>query len=161
MPNTTTARESLTSALRAIRKTDGTRTYPDTVITAALDNYRDRVRAETLAEAKTETIAWLLKKAGEYRSTRGKQHAFTAEAIEVLASKLDRGAVRAFLGTQRFRDAMDAHRAKVLREAADAVVQAFVSGVTPARSERDEVWDQAALAIAEELRRMADEAVTQ
>jgi hypothetical protein len=71
---------------------------------ALLDAYRD----EVLAEAKTEVVAWLVKKATEQRMWDA----------GVLASKVDRGAVRAFLGTGHYRDAMDAHRAEVLRETA-------------------------------------------
>ncbi|WUH94605.1 hypothetical protein OG900_33620 [Streptomyces sp. NBC_00433] len=66
-------------------------------------------RPAVLAEAKIETVAWLVKKAAE-------QPTWNAG---VLASKVDRGAVRAFIGTGHYRDAMDAHRAKVLTEAAD------------------------------------------
>lgn len=66
----------------------------------------DAYRAEILTEAKNETVAWLVKKAREKN----------APTIETLASKVDRGAVRAFLGTAHYRDAMDAHRAEVLAE---------------------------------------------
>lgn len=51
-----------------------------------------------------------------------------------------------------------AARAEVLREAADGAEQTFIHSVTPAASERDELWDDAARAIAAELRRMAKEA---
>ncbi|PJN38959.1 hypothetical protein CG747_20655 [Streptomyces sp. CB02959] len=71
----------------------------------------DAYRAEVLAEAKTETVAWLVKKAREQ----------TVWDARVLASKVDRGAVRAFLGTGHCRDVMDEHRAEVLRKAADAI----------------------------------------
>jgi hypothetical protein len=47
------------------------------------------VRAETLAEV----VAWLVKKAREERA-RGPQHARQADVIGVLASKVERGAVR-------------------------------------------------------------------
>lgn len=53
-------------------------------------------RAEALAEAKREVVGWLEKKAREYRSTGSAQHALQADAIEVMASKIDRGAVRLF-----------------------------------------------------------------
>jgi DNA-binding transcriptional ArsR family regulator len=66
----------------------------------------DAYRAEVLAEAKVETVAWLVKKAAEGRN------------VGDLASKVDRGAVRAFLGTAHYRDALDAHRSQVLAEAA-------------------------------------------
>ncbi|MER8158113.1 hypothetical protein [Streptomyces sp. NPDC094472] len=55
----------------------------------------DAHRAEVLAEAKAEVAAWLLKKAGEYRATGKRQR--EADAVEVMASKIDRGAVRLFL----------------------------------------------------------------
>ncbi|WP_069630835.1 hypothetical protein [Streptomyces niveus] len=82
----------------------GSRTVwsPDEV-GAALDAHR----AEVLAEAKTETVAWLVKKARE------------GAPVGELASKLDRGAVRIFIGTGHFRDAMDAHHDKVTRGNAD------------------------------------------
>lgn len=83
---------------------DGTRPWCDET-RSILDTYR----AEILAEAKNETVAWLVKKAAEGCN------------IADLASKVDRGAVRAFLGTGHYRDAMDAHRAQVLTEAADFV----------------------------------------
>lgn len=67
----------------------------------------DAAYAELLAEAKIEVVAWLVKKAAE------------GTPVGELASKVDRGAVRIFLGTGHYRDAMDAHRAKVLAEAAD------------------------------------------
>jgi hypothetical protein len=66
---------------------------------------RDAYRAELLAEAKTEVVAWLVKKAAEGN-----------DPIESLASKVDRGAIRIFLGTGHYRDAMDAHRAEVRTE---------------------------------------------
>jgi hypothetical protein len=64
-------------------------------------------RTKVLAEAKTEVVAWLAKKATEQQ---------TWDAA-VLASKVDRGAVRIFLGTDHYQDAKDAHRADVLAEA--------------------------------------------
>lgn len=66
----------------------------------------DAYRAEILAEAKNETVAWLVKKAREEKSWDA----------GVLASKVDRGAVRAFIGTAHYRDAIDAHRAEVRQE---------------------------------------------
>ena len=84
----------------------------DTLAEQLLNAYR----AEVLTEAKVETVAWLVKKVREYRATGGHQHALQADAIATLASKVDRGAVRAFLGTSHYRDAMDAHRAEVLAE---------------------------------------------
>lgn len=72
-----------------------------------LDARLDDVRAEALREAKVEVVAWLVKKAREGN-----------DPIGSLASKVDRGAVRIFLGTGHYRDAMDEHRSEVLAEAA-------------------------------------------
>ncbi|SDL28672.1 hypothetical protein SAMN05421806_12569 [Streptomyces indicus] len=47
-------------------------------------------RAAVLAEV----VAWLTKKAGEYRGTGGRQNLAVADAITTLASKVHRGAVR-------------------------------------------------------------------
>lgn len=55
-----------------------------------VQSHRDEVRAERDAEI----IAWLIKKAREYRSTTSHQHKLQAEAIERMASKIQRGAVR-------------------------------------------------------------------
>lgn len=74
-------------------------------------------RAEVLAEAKVETVAWLVKKGAEQK---------TWDAA-VLASKVDRGAVRAFIGTAHYRDALDAHRAEVLAEAAAPDYQSAIA----------------------------------
>jgi len=90
------------SARERLERVCGPQTPPELV--AELNAYR----AEILAEAKVETVAWLVKKARET----------TMWDAGVLASKVDRGAVRAFLGTDHYRDAMDAHRAEVLLEAA-------------------------------------------
>ncbi|MEU9792939.1 hypothetical protein AB0E27_20315 [Streptomyces sparsogenes] len=64
---------------------------------AELRQKLDVLRTEVLAEAKAEVVAWLGKKAREYRSTGGAQHALQAEAINTMASKVDRGAIRLFL----------------------------------------------------------------
>ena len=73
----------------------------------------DVYRAEILAEAKVEVVAWLVKKDRE------------DTPVGHLASKVDRGAVRIFLGTGHYRDAMDAHRdeaaAVALHAAADEI----------------------------------------
>ncbi|GGQ80994.1 hypothetical protein [Streptomyces flaveolus] len=92
--------------------------HPGILATADADvvGLLDAYRAEILAEAKIEAVGWLVKKAREYRATGSQQHAYTADAIETLASKVDRGAVRAFLGTGHYRDVMDEHRAEVRRE---------------------------------------------
>lgn len=77
--------------------------------TQLVDKVVAEARAEALAEAKTEVVAWLVKKAAE------------GTPIERLADKVDRGAVRIFLGTGHYRDAMDAHRTEVLNEALAAI----------------------------------------
>lgn len=88
--------------------------YPDDAAEFLAEHDAHR-RAEVLAEVKTEVVAWLVKKAAE----RQMWDAGT------LASKVDRGAVRAFLGTGHYRDAMDEHRAETRRdtylEAADQI----------------------------------------
>ncbi|WP_399142246.1 hypothetical protein Q3A86_33320 [Streptomyces sp. NBUA17] len=80
---------------------------PEHMLDAALDTYR----AENLTEAKVETVGWLVKKSREYRVAGGEHNALTADAIQALASKVDRGAVRAFLGTAHYRDVIDEQRA--------------------------------------------------
>ncbi|MFJ6566273.1 hypothetical protein ACIQNU_02545 [Streptomyces sp. NPDC091292] len=60
----------------------------------------DAHRTEVLREAKGEVVAWLAKKEREYRSTGSAQHALQADVIGVLASKVDRGAIRLFLGVE-------------------------------------------------------------
>lgn len=77
-------------------------------------------RAEVLAEAKLETVAWLVKKAAEQP---------TWDAA-VLASKVDRGAVRAFLSTGHYRDAMDEHRAEVRREVLEEITDRLAHRAT-------------------------------
>lgn len=52
-------------------------------------------RATTRADRDAEIMAWLLKKAREYRSTGGRQRQMQARAVETMASKIARGAVRA------------------------------------------------------------------
>jgi hypothetical protein len=79
------------------------------------DEMLDAFRAEVIAERDAETVAWLGKKACEYRSTGRKQDALQADAIDAMASKLMRGAVRAnnLLGVVT--------RPDVLNEAADLI----------------------------------------
>jgi hypothetical protein len=81
----------------------------------------DAYRAEVLAEAKNEVVAWLVKKAAEGCDTGS------------LASKVDRGAIRIFLGTGHYRDAMDTHRAEVLAEAAEDLARRVLAGGPRAR----------------------------
>lgn len=116
------------------------------------DELLDAYRTEVLAEAKAETVAWLVKKVREYRATGSSQHRLQADAIATLASKIDRGAVRAFIGTKHYRDAMDAHRVEVLREAADFLAEIG----TPIHGERTE-HERGLMYGAERLRRLAAE----
>ncbi|MCM8555676.1 hypothetical protein [Streptomyces sp. STCH 565 A] len=95
----------------------------------------DAYRAQILAEAKVETVDWLVKKASEYYSTGSKQHALQAEVIGTLASKLDRGAVRAFIGTAHYRDAMDALTAEA-RASAFAETARFFDGLADAETDQ-------------------------
>lgn len=83
---------------------------------AHAEQLADAYRAEVLAEAKVEVVAWLVKKAAEGYDVGG------------LASKVDRGAVRIFLGTGHYWDALDAHRAKVLTEAIDGLADCLRLG---------------------------------
>lgn len=55
-------------------------------------------RAEVLAEAgllpTADVVAWLVKKAREFRSAGGRMRAAQADAVDALASKVARGAIR-------------------------------------------------------------------
>lgn len=57
----------------------------------------DAHRAEVLREAQAEVVSWLLKKAREYQAASRKQVREQGDVIGLLASKVDRGAVRLFL----------------------------------------------------------------
>ena len=87
-----TARQSLEVMVRTDR---GRMTvWTPAEVQDALDRYRD----EVLAEARDETVEWLLKKADEYfRHTGSRHHTAQAEAISLLADKAARGAIRVFL----------------------------------------------------------------
>lgn len=100
---------------------------------------RDEIRAERDAEI----IAWLGKKAREHRSTGSRKSALQADVIELMASKLARGAVRAN------NTAGIVTRAGALHEAADMVARWYVDTPQDQRL-RD--------AIAHRLRDMAGEA---
>ncbi|HSE05919.1 MAG TPA: hypothetical protein VLK35_17355 [Methylomirabilota bacterium] len=54
----------------------------------------DAYRAEILAEAKIEVVAWLVKKAREERAGSTRHDKVRADVIAVLASKVERGAIR-------------------------------------------------------------------
>ncbi|MFF7142304.1 hypothetical protein ACFZB5_13780 [Streptomyces nodosus] len=54
----------------------------------------DALTAKVVADRDAEIMRWLGKKAREYRSTGSKQHAMQADTIDLLASKISRGAVR-------------------------------------------------------------------
>lgn len=61
----------------------------------AEENERLRARvAELEADRNRDVAAWLDKKAREYRSTRGREHALQAEVLERMADKVRRGAIR-------------------------------------------------------------------
>lgn len=111
---------------------------------AFLADHDAHLRSVVLAEAKFETVAWLVKKAAEQRMWDA----------GVLASKVDRGAVRAFIGTAHYRDALDAHRTEVLTEAA-----AKADEIAAAMKQGDETWASragwACASVAAALRGMA------
>ncbi|WP_181785598.1 hypothetical protein [Streptomyces phytophilus] len=62
---------------------------------SARDHFIDAYRAEVLAEAHGEVVAWLEKKASEHHA-QGRQYAKQAGVIWRLADKVSRGAVRVF-----------------------------------------------------------------
>lgn len=64
---------------------------------AELARLRARVAALE-ADRNREVAAWLFKKAREYRSTRGREHAVQAEVLERMADKVSRGAIRPLEG---------------------------------------------------------------
>jgi hypothetical protein len=54
----------------------------------------DAFHAEVVAERDAMTVAWLVKKAREFRAMGGRERAAQADAVAAMASKLERGAVR-------------------------------------------------------------------
>ncbi|MGW0552322.1 hypothetical protein [Streptomyces altiplanensis] len=81
------------------------RAYVDPVLAVADAELAARPsRAEVLREAQSEVVEYLVKKAREYRSTGSQQHAMQADAIETMASKIQRGAVRLFLAAEQEKD---------------------------------------------------------
>lgn len=62
---------------------------------SARDHFIDAYRAEVLAEAHGEVVAWLEKKAREH-GAQGRQYAKQAAIIWRLADKVSRGAIRVF-----------------------------------------------------------------
>ncbi len=60
---------------------------------AELSRLRKRV-AELTDDRNRDVAVWLGKKAREYRSTRGREHAVQAEVLERMADKVRRGAIR-------------------------------------------------------------------
>ncbi|MFJ3170596.1 hypothetical protein ACIPJK_07400 [Streptomyces roseus] len=60
---------------------------------AELARLRARV-AELTDDRNRDVAVWLGKKAREYRSTRGREHAVQAEVLERMADKVRRGAIR-------------------------------------------------------------------
>lgn len=76
---------------------DGASMYEDDA-RKFLAEHDTHVRAEALAEAdllpKKDVVAWLTKKAREFRSAGGRHHTAQADAVAAMASKIERGAVR-------------------------------------------------------------------
>lgn len=77
----------------------------------------DKVLTKHRIEVDAEIVRWLVKKAREFRAAGGRQRQWQADAIDAMASKLSRGAVRPnnMLGAPT--------RAEVLRRMADAAEQ--------------------------------------
>jgi hypothetical protein len=59
-----------------------------------LDAYRAEVLAEAELLPKADVVAWLVKKAREFRALGHKQGHAQADALAAMASKVDRGAIR-------------------------------------------------------------------
>ncbi len=76
----------------------------------------DALVAEVLGEAKREVVAWLVKKARE------------GTPIEQLASKVDRGAIRIFLGSEPYAEPLIVDRFDTAMEPALEEEQVFVVG---------------------------------
>ncbi|MCX5112173.1 hypothetical protein OOK13_40440 [Streptomyces sp. NBC_00378] len=72
-----------------LRAADDTRSCPWCVVAEL-----EAAQAAAIADRDAQIIAWLGKKSREYRSTGSRQHALQADAIDVMASKISRGAVR-------------------------------------------------------------------
>lgn len=89
--------------------------------------YRD----EVIAERDAEIMAWLGKKAREYRSTGSKQHALQADTVELMASKIARGAVRP---TQPPSEAGAAPTLTVYRASHDSIVMGLYTTAAAARA---------------------------
>jgi hypothetical protein len=85
---TATARDRL-AAMVHTERTDG-RVHPEYEVLAALDAYAAEVREATL----TMAAQWLVKKAGEFRSVARRRWPELPDALDTLASKVLRGAVR-------------------------------------------------------------------
>ncbi|MFF3730441.1 hypothetical protein ACFYXM_09010 [Streptomyces sp. NPDC002476] len=66
----------------------------EAVILRARVTELEAAQSTAVADRDAQIIAWLGKKSREYRSTGSRQHALQADVIEVLASKISRGAVR-------------------------------------------------------------------
>lgn len=81
----------------------------------ALDAGPDDIARTILGERDTEIVAWLGKKAKEFRAAGGKQRQAQADAVHAMASKLMRGAVR----PDNMRGVVT--RNEVLNEAADLI----------------------------------------
>jgi hypothetical protein len=86
---TATARDRL-AAMVHTERTEGTGGYWEREVLAALDAFAAEVREATL----TMAAQWLVKKAGEFRSVGRRRWPELPDALDTLASKVLRGAVR-------------------------------------------------------------------
>jgi hypothetical protein len=64
------------------------------ILAEKFDAHRNEVLAEEGLLPKADVVAWLVKKARELRARGSRDSAMQAAAVDVVASKLDRGAVR-------------------------------------------------------------------
>lgn len=69
-------------------------TDPHQITTELLNEHRAEVLDEAELLPKADVVTWLVKKARELRAERGRERTTQAHAIDVLASKVARGAVR-------------------------------------------------------------------
>lgn len=83
------ARDTIEAALRGAAGWG-----PDQRVDYLLTEYRAEVLAEADLLPKAHVVAWLTKKAREFRSAGGRERAAQADALDAMASKVERGAVR-------------------------------------------------------------------
>lgn len=111
----------------------------------------DAYRLQVIGERDAQIIAWLCKKAGEYRSTRSRQHALQADAIDTMADKLSRGAVRPPLS----KDADPVHELSPSEQLFLTFALELAADQMALRADEFDAADKQAL---ESLRRLAGEA---